>query len=211
MKKTLWLLLLFIPLLCGCAKAPVTVEYYQPAATSPGQKIAAEGNFLFISQADDDHAVKAMLTGGDNVLVVYLQIDNKTGANLDAADYSVRLTDGPDRLPLPLISREVVMAYRAQVAAGDKIASGNSIADAALMQLDSMVKNMGSTEIAQFLTSMNWAIDHYFAFRPVYAHRNRAGVLCYYINFIREYPLILSVKIKDKTVNFDFLPIKGKP
>lgn len=208
MKRKLFLLLLAILLSCGCAKAPVTVDYYQPAAKLPNDKITAQGNFLFISNVNDDYAVKAMLSGGENIMVVYLTIDNKTVSDLTAADYSVRLTDGLDRKPLQLISREVVMAYRAQVAAGDKVSSGNAMVDAALTQLSGMVKSMGSTELAQFLTSMNWAIDHYFAFRPVYAKRSREGVLCYFVNFIREYPLTLEIKIKNKTIDFDFLPLK---
>ncbi|MFA4967888.1 MAG: hypothetical protein WC624_06730 [Candidatus Margulisiibacteriota bacterium] len=208
MKRTLFLLLLVIPLLCSCAKAPVVIDRYQPVAKTANEKIEVQDNYLAIKNVDADHAITAMLSGAENIVIVYLKIENKTGLDLTAADYSVRLTDGLDRKPLQLISREMVMEYRARVAVGDKIASGNAMVDLALTQLENMAKTMGSTELAQFITSIDWAIEHYFAFRPVYANRSREGVLCYSVNFIREYPLTLEIKIKGKTINFDFLPIK---
>jgi hypothetical protein len=208
MKRTFFLLLLVIPLFYGCAKAPVEVDRYQPVAKLPNEKIEVRDDLQYIDHVDDEYAASAVLAGAENILVVSLRIENKTGLDLAASDYSVRLTDGLDRKPLQLISREVVSQYRDRIATGGEIKSGNAMVDLALTQLGGMARTMGSSQLAQFITSVDWAVDHYFAFRPVYANRSREGVLCYSVNFILEYPLTLEIKIKGKTIDFDFLPIR---
>ncbi|MBU0629847.1 MAG: hypothetical protein KKC80_02880 [Candidatus Margulisbacteria bacterium] len=203
MKRNIILLLLVIPLISSCANPPVEIDSYQPVNRSANEKIEPLNNLLSIKHDNADYAVTAFLTGAENVVVVYLKIENKTGSDLTAADYSVKLTDGRDRLPLQLISREVVIAYRAREE-GHKIESGNPMVDLALSQLGNITRSMGSSQLAQFLRSIDWAIEHYFAFRPIYAHQTREGVLCYSANFIREYPLTLEVIINDLTIDFDF-------
>jgi hypothetical protein len=208
MKRGLLLPLLAITLLYGCAKAPVEFDHYQPVIKNAGDKLEAQWGLSAIKNGNAAYTVTGLLVGAENVVVVYLKIENRTGSDLLPSDYSVGLTDGRDRLPLQLISREAVIAYRAREAGGDKVSSGNGMVDLALTQLGNLTRTMGNSQLVQFLASLDWAVDHYFAFRPVYAGQSREGLLCYSVNFVREYPLTLEVRIGDRTYDFDFLPVK---
>ncbi len=201
-----WLLLLLFPLLCGCAEPPVAIDRYDPIASSADQSVVSRGNDKFIEQQDAGLFVSAMLAGSKNVFVVVLKIENKTAADIKTADYAILLADGRDEKPLALLPREAVIEYRSKLASGREIKSGNAMMDLALAQLSSMAKSMGSSQLKEFLQSVDWAVDHYFAFRPIYAHEAREGVLCYYADFIPEYPLTLKLKIKDKLIDLKFQP-----
>jgi hypothetical protein len=202
------LLLFLFPLLYGCAPAPVKIDRFDPIVGSPLEKVTLEGADKFINYADNELAVTAALAGSGNIFVVSLLIDNKTGGDLNAADYSVRLVDGRDDKPLQLVSREVVIEYRKKLATGQEIKSGNAMLDTALNQLSALTRTTGSSELAQYIRSVDWAIDHYFAFRPVYSREAREGVLCYYADFILEYPLTLMVKVKEKQLALRFQPVE---
>ncbi|MFC1568408.1 hypothetical protein ACFL37_01775 [Candidatus Margulisiibacteriota bacterium] len=200
------LLLLLLLLLCGCADPPVAIDRYEPVVSSAGQAVVSRGESDFIELSDADLSVSAMLAGSKNIFVVLLKIENRADADIPAADYAVSLVDGRDEKPLPLVPRAAVIEYRGKLSAGQEIRSGNEMMDLALAQLSGMAKAMGSSHRKEFLQSIDWAIDHYFAFRPVYAHETREGVLCYYADFILEYPLTLKLKLKDKLIDLKFQP-----
>ncbi|MFH1683463.1 MAG: hypothetical protein ABIA67_01125 [Candidatus Margulisiibacteriota bacterium] len=195
---------MLFPLVCGCAELPVDIIHYEPIVSSADQKIVSRGNNNVIEQTSAGHAVSAMLAGSENVFVLVLKIENKTSADIKAADYSIALTDGRDEKPLALLPREAVIDYRSKLAGGQEIKSGNAMMDLALAQLGRMTKSMSSSHLKEFLQSVDWAVDHYFAFRPIYAHDSREGVLCYYAAFIPEYPLTLKLKLNDKLTAFKF-------
>ena len=206
MKRSWLLLLLLFPLLYGCESAPVKIDRYLPAPGSALETVTSQGLDKFINYADDELAVTAAISGSGNIFVVSLMIDNKSAEDIGAADYSARLVDGRDEKPLQLVSREVVIEYRKKLATGQEIKSGNAMLDTALNQLSALTRTTGRSELAQYIRSVDWAIDHYFAFRPVYAREAREGILCYYADFILEYPLTLKLKVRGKALNFIFQP-----
>ena len=197
------------PLLAGCANPPVKVEHFVPLTATAREDIVMRGEYPFIEHSDKDHWISATLAGAQSVYIVSLKVVNKTAADLEPEDYSVSLVDGRDAKPLSLISREAVIGYRAHLAGGgQELKSGSPMADIALAQLNKVVGSLGETQKSELLQSIDSAIEHYFAFRPIYAGEARDGVLCYYPNFILEYPLILKLKLRDKTLDLKFWPPK---
>jgi hypothetical protein len=147
-----------------------------------------------------------MLAGSENVFVVSLRLTSGIDRDIEASDYSIVLTDGMDYKPMQLISREVVIEYRRKISTGQEIKSGNSMLDLGLNQLSGMIRGMGGSGYAQFLQSVDWAVEHYFSFRPIYARKTREGVLCYYADFILEYPLTLRLNLRGRRIDFRFVP-----
>ena len=203
---SVFLCLLLAVTLLGCAPAPVKIIRYEPVAISPREMVAVRGGEKYLDYMDEDYEISAALHGSENVFVISLRLMNKTAQDLKASEYSIGMTDGLDYKPLQLISREVVIEYRRKISTGQDIKSGNSMLDLGLNQLSGMVRGIGRTEFSQFLLSVDWAIAHYFAFRPIYAGRTREGVLCYYADFILEYPLTLRFRLKNRPIDFRFLP-----
>jgi len=193
-------------ILAGCAKAPVQIKFYEPAITSPNQEIEVKNGQKFIGYKDKDYAVSATMFGSQGIIVVSLRIADLTGKDLPAAEYSIELADGRDHKPLKLISREVVMEYRKKLSTGQEIKTGNGMLDLALTQFSGIIQSMGNTELSEFLKSVDWAVDHYFAFRTIYVNEPREGVLCYYADFILEYPLTLRIKLRQKQIDLQFKP-----
>lgn len=206
MKKGLYLLLL-IPLLAGCSAPPVEVDYYVPVAASARDNVVVRGGYSFIEHSGKNYWLSATLIGAKKVYIVSLKVINKTSADLGPEDYSVSLADGRDAKPLNYISRESVIRYRASLAGGGQdLKSGNPMADMALTQLNNAISSLGKNQKSELLQSIDSAIEHYFAFRPIYAGEAREGVICYFPDFVLEYPLVLRVKLPDETVDFKFWP-----
>ena len=55
---------------------------------------------------------------------------------------------------------------------------------------------------------IQYGIDNYFSYRPIYKGEQRSGILCFIPNFKLEYPLTLRVKIQKKTIDLLFYPEK---
>jgi hypothetical protein len=193
-------------IIVGCSKPPVNIKLYEPVITSPNQKIEAKNNQKAIEYFDDDYAVSASMVGSQGIMVVSLRIVARTGKDIPAEEYSIELADGRDFKPLQLISREVVMEYRKKLSTGQEIKSGNGMLDLALTQFSGIIQDMGNTERSEFLKSVDWAVDHYFSFRTIYVNEPRQGVLCYYADFILEYPLTLRIKLRQKQIDLQFKP-----
>ncbi len=207
MKKN-WLWLLGLLLLTGCAATPVKIDVYKPLAASAREEVTTRAGYSFIEYADQKYRVGATLAGTQNVFVVSLKVTNLTGADLGPDDYAIALTDGRDAKPLTLLTRESVIKYRASLTGGTDLKSGNPMADLALGQLNNVFSALSEPEKNQVVRSVDWAIEHYFSFRPIYAGESREGVLCYYPGFVLEYPLTLKVKLKDDAVDLKFWPPK---
>jgi len=193
-------------IVAGCAKPPVKVKLYEPVITAPNQKIEDKNGQKLIEYFDSDVAVSASIVGAQGIMVVSLRITSLTGKDIPADEYSIELADGRDFKPLRLVSREVVMEYRKNLSTGQEIKSGNGMLDLALTQFGGIIQDMGNTERSEFLKSVDWAVDHYFALRTIYVNEPRAGVLCYYADFILEYPLTLRIKLRQKPIDLQFKP-----
>jgi hypothetical protein len=193
-------------IVAGCAKPPVQIKFYEPVITSPNQEIEVKNGQKAIEYFDNDYAVSASMVGSQGIMVVSLRIACRTGKDIKPDEYTIELADGRDLKPLKLISREVVMEYRKKLSTGQEIKTGNGMLDLALTQFSGIIQGMGNTELSQFLKSVDWAVDHYFAFRTIYVNEPRGGVLCYYADFILEYPLTLRIKLRQKQIDLQFKP-----
>lgn len=198
-------LLLFL-LLCGCAEPPMQIDRYDPVPAAVHERAVEKDGHNYIEYDDGEFAVSAVLAGSQSILVTSLRVENRADRDLLPSEYSVQLTDGRDHKPLKAIDRDVVIEYRHKIAAGQEIKSGNPMLDLGLNELGGMLRSLDRSQAAQFLRSLDWVVANYFAFRPVYAKSVREGTLCYYVDFILEYPLTLRLRLRDKKLDFVFWP-----
>jgi hypothetical protein len=198
MKLRYFGLLLFFPLLAGCSgsgKLPDITRYdlYKPTETKKITKLQEE--FYVLTLAFFEHR---------GLIVVPLDIQNKTGQEITAEEYSFELTDGRDHLPLKLITRSELEVIR-QKMSGSKNGFDlmNPSVQGAFNALDSLVSFPANSILSGQLEN---AIKSYFSLRPIYAHETRKGFLAFYHDFELEYPLLLSVKLKDELIELYFKP-----
>jgi len=204
--RVVFICLMAAVILASCAKPPVKVKLYDPVITSPNHMIVDKSGQKFIEYSDGDCAISASMVGSQGIMVVSLRVLSRSGKDILADEYSIELADGRDLKLLRLISREVVVEYRKKLSSGQEIKSGNGMLDLALTQFSGIMQDMGNSELSEFLKSVDWAVDHYFAFRTIYVNEPREGVLCFYADFIFEYPLTLKIKLRQKQIDLQFKP-----
>ncbi len=205
-KKKYTALLLPLLVFCGCA-APLEINRFQAAPAQPDLTVVTKDNEDHLRYADPDYVVTAALFEAKNVFVLSLEIENQTGTQINAQDYSVALCDGRDLKPLLQFSREDIINFKLAYESGQPIKTGEPAVDAALTTVGKLFQPSSRTEA---LKSLGQAIENYFSFRPLYPGETREGILCYHADFKLEYPLSLLVKIKEKTIAFKWLPAQGK-
>jgi hypothetical protein len=205
MRKGLFFTLVVMLLFCGCA-APVKINRFDPVADRPDLKTFIRDNETYLSFEDKHYRVTAALFEYNSVVVLPLEITNKTGADIEPQEYSVSLHDGRDLKLIKMLKRGDLIAVRGKIEGKSygKGLEGMAIDATVNALMDAANVNTQKTMIK----GLDHAINDYFSFRPVYAHETRQGLLCFLVDFRLEYPLTLILKIRQERIPLRFLPQK---
>jgi hypothetical protein len=186
----------------GCVQRPMDVTELKPRGIS----VEAQSSFfrdfdMFPVYHGKDFSISASIFEYNLVLGVLLEIKNNSSKNLSAKDYAVTLADGRDHKIIKMLSRDDLVAIRSKVAGTSDRALQDQLIETAFNNA-MKVANVPTKD--QMVALLNEGIQSYFAFRPIYAHETRRGLLAFVPHFTLEYPLTLTVKIKGETLAFEF-------
>ena len=205
MRKWLFLTLVVMLLFCGCT-APIRINRFDPVADGPNLKTFTRDNETYSSFEDNNYRVTAALFEYNSVMVLPLEIFNKTGSDIEPQEYSVSLHDGRDLKQIKMLKRQDLMAVRGKLGGKSfgKDLEGMAIDATVNILMDAANVNTQKTMIK----GLDQAIHDYFSFRPVYALETRQGLLCFLVDFKLEYPLTLMLRIRNEHIQLRFLPQK---
>jgi len=204
--RIVWLLLLLAVLLVGCARPKIDIVCYSLINPSSNTTLFEKSGETYVAYEDLQAKLTAGLFQYKNIIVLDLGIFNKTNETLLSQDYSIGLFDGRDLKKIRLLKREDIVGVKAKSTGGP---SGDLQAQALQTAINVILETVKPSERAFMLKSFDVAIDNYFSFRPIYAYEERAGLLCFFLDFKAEYPNTLIVTIKDKPIILRFQPIEA--
>ncbi|MFA6430816.1 MAG: hypothetical protein WCV91_00310 [Candidatus Margulisiibacteriota bacterium] len=206
MKKQLLILSLIALALYGCAQVSLEVTEYKPQNIEPKPIESFIKDINYFSLHDDpSFEVDATIYEYNNIISLLISVKNKTGEDLEPEHYSISLADGRDHKPIKMLSRDDMLAIRAKYAGVSKGAIQDQVIEATMSNA-LKVANMPTKE--KVIDLMTLGISKYFSFRKIYSKETREGVICFIADFKLEYPLTLSLKIKNRTLPFIFIPDK---
>lgn len=207
-KKIFILLVGFEIVLClsGCSKSVPIMAALVPQAVGSEQTIGEQNGEQYIAYQSDEYNISAHLYGKVSMFGLALRIENKTDNTIGTAEYSVGVYDGRDHKPLKIIDRDKVIVYRNKLASGGSLKTGNSMVDYSMGQITGLFQSMTRSEASVYLSYIDWAVNNYYSFRPIYAHEAREGILVAETDFMPEYPIVIVVKIGNKDIQFRFVP-----
>lgn len=203
------LILLAMLLFVGCAQVSTYKAIkYEPLAVPGKTTCYIDKEITFACHSGDKIKISAAMVGYNNYLVAStIRITNHTGSDIEPGEYSVDLYDGKDLKPVRELTRDELQNVKNTVAGGpgsgaiqDQII--NTSVNTIMGALDAPTKN----KLAHII---QYGIDNYFSYRPIYKGSERNGILCFIPNFKLEYPLTLRIKIQKKTVDILFYPEKS--
>ena len=182
-------MLLVLPLLLGCAQVPPEVNRFSP---------------LENKLENADVTGRAILYEYNSVLVLYVELSNKTARDITAKEYTIELSDGRDLKPVKMLKRSDLEEVKAKYSGGG---AQGAIQDQLIAASMNNIMNAVNVPTRDKLISIiERGIDEYFEFRPLYAGEQRKGVLCFLPEFKLEYPLTLTIKERGKTLAVQFQP-----
>lgn len=206
MKKAL--LVLIVPLLLlGCGNTPVEVNHFDPVLDQPHlTKIVREDDDL-VSCQTNKFKVVAALYEYNSVIVMPLNISNKTGQTIQPKDYSISLHDGRDLKKIKMLTRTDLVKIKGKLEGSGSGGGGGGIESMALEATVNAIMSATSMPTKNLmLKGLDHAINDYFEFRPIWANETRAGLLCFLVDFKLEYPLTLALKVRDERIDLKFRP-----
>ncbi|MCX5748832.1 MAG: hypothetical protein NTZ10_01110 [Candidatus Saganbacteria bacterium] len=208
MRKVLVVFICLFPFMLGCSQvSQYNTKKYEPQK-NPG-KIGCynDKDIDFAYYSGDKIKISAAMIGYNYIIASSVKLINNTGADIEPGEYSIALFDGRDLKPVRLLTRDEVQSVKNTVAGGpgssaiqDQII--NTSVNTIMGALDAPTKGK-LTQIIQY------GIDNYFSFRPIYKGSERNGILCFISNFRLEYPLTLRIKVKGQAVDLLFNPKKN--
>ncbi|MDD4179192.1 MAG: hypothetical protein PHH14_03990 [Candidatus Margulisbacteria bacterium] len=208
MKRFLFLLVL-APFLFGCAKSPIEVNNFELAPGQPKvRNISKNGNNLYIRYNNDKFAVEAGVFEYNGIVVVPLDITNKEKKNIPPQDYSISLYDGRDFKEIKMLTRQDIILTKGRYQGSPpSLGISNQLIETTFQTISNIVSPPTKNQLLQ---TLNYAIDNYFSFRPIYAGETRKGIICFLVDFKLEYPLTLLVEV-DKEKHFIYFWPQPKP
>jgi len=209
MKKTIGLSIVFSLLLViivgGCG-TPIEINRFDPITEMPGVKSFTLDNEIYASNANAHYRVAAALFEYNSVMVMPLEITNKTGRNIEPGQYSVSLHDGRDLKTIRLLTRKELVTVKGKLEGNGSGGGLEGMALEATVNALMTAANVPTKNV--MIQGLNHAINDYFSFRPVYDHETRNGLLCFLVEFKLEYPITLIVKIHGEPFKLKFMPQK---
>ena len=196
--------------LTGCDRGlPKTIDidrYYvfQPKGL---KQIAKHGEQYFVIESKDHDASFAVF-GYKELLALGLEIKNKTGKDIEPEQYSLKLYDGRDLLPIKLITKDDLYQIEKKLIDPKGFSLSSPSIQGAVSAVDSLISLPSSSYLGASLQNI---IENYFEFRPVYANSSRKGFLAFYHGFKLEYPLALELSIKGQSKMYYFAPVPKTP
>lgn len=206
MKKLLPLLLL--PLLFGCAQvATYNMTYFQPVNVPAKTFNYLDQTVSYASYSNDDVEIAASIVEYNTyIIVASLKIVNVSGKTIEPESYSIALFDGKDYKSIRLLTRDEVQSVKNTVAGGP---SGGAIQDQIInTSVNTLMSAVDAPTKGKLVRIIQYGIDNYFSFRPIWIKGQREGFLCFLPNFKLEFPLTLRIKMNGKVIDLKFVPKK---
>ena len=200
-------MLAFTVLTSGCVMESkyVGLDYYY-VYSPPNIKPFTKNDTPYFTDENKYYTITFSLVGHEGVMIVPLEIKNKTGTDIGAQEYRGALYDGRDRLPLKLIGREDLETIVNQLLNPKGFSLSNPSIQGAFSSIDSLIKLPANSSLGNDVRNI---ANNYFVFRPVYAGSTRSGYLAFFHAFKLEYPLTLEIIINGKAYRYYFAPQKG--
>jgi len=204
MKRLAWLLVL-VPFLFGCAKPPVEVNHFIPAPNQLHVKKAVKHNSETYSVYDNDRfKIETAIYEYKGIIVVPLEITNKEKKDIEPQEYKIALSDGRDYKEIKMLSRQDIILTRGRYQGNPpSLGLSNQLIETTFQTVSSIVSPPTKDRLIQ---ALDYAINNYFSFRPIYAGETRTGILCFLVDFKLEYPLTLTLAAKEEKVHIYFWP-----
>jgi hypothetical protein len=203
--KKLALLSFALLFIVGCSSAPFDINRFDPQDDQALTRVVLKGGEKYLAYESMAIDISVALFEYNNIIVMPLMIENKTDQTIPAKDYSLSLSDGRDRKPIKLVSRDDLAKFRAGMSGGGSanIPLENQAVQAAFSAIEGVIR---PSEKSAILKGVDIAINDYFQFRPIWAREKRQGILCFLVDFKLEYPLTLEFKLKGKPIDLRFMP-----
>lgn len=202
MKYLAILLLLSVVFISGCAtQVPIEIARFDPQVKGTTQTTFEYLDETFVSAEADDLTIKTALFEYNSAIALTIALTNKTIENIQPSDYSIQLFDGRDMKPLKLLTRDDLAKIRARYTGGIPGAIQDQVIEATMTNVMNAV-NMPTKD--KLIKLIDYAIDNYFEFRPIYRGETREGFLCFLHNFKFEYPLTLVIKHRGEATYIKF-------
>lgn len=185
MRNKLWLpfVCCLLPLIFGCAQVPLDINYFVPAPGQPGIKTVVYNGGDYSDLQSANYTVDASPYEYNTIIALLLVVENKSGVDVQPADYTISLTDGRDLKPLKMLTRDDLIAIKAKYSGGGSGGSSGAIQDQLINNSMNMIMNTVNVPTKDKLINIiNQGIDNYFAFRPVYAREK--GAACFVLSRI---------------------------
>lgn len=212
-KLGLFLLALAV-LTAGCVSnplpPPVKVVRFDPVVKPPQIEafINPSINETFVRYNSEKYLITAAVFESQAILLIPLNITNNTGQDIEPDEYTVSLHDGRDLKTVKMLKRDDLIGVKAKL---EGVSSGSNIETQVVNTvMDSVMSITSNPEKQKVLQGINTAISNYFSFRPLYLRETRTGVLCFMLDFKAEFPLTLRIKIRDETIDLQFMPAADK-
>lgn len=205
-KKNAWLILALMVLVGGCAPKvsmpSVTLDRYDLYSPA-GLKTISKWDENFYQFNDKGVRITLNIIGYQGLLVVPIDIYNGSKENIDPAEYHVGLFDGRDQLPIKMITRDDINKIKNKNNASGGFSLASPSLQGAVGSFNSLVNFPANSALEQ---QLQFAINNYFEFRPIYAGETRSGFIAFFHDFKLEYPLLFKIKIRNKEYLFYFKP-----
>lgn len=211
MKKTIGPTIVFsllVAVIVGGCGTPIEINRFDPITKIPGTKSFTLDNEIYGSNENHQYRVAAALFEYNSVIVMPLEITNKTGRNIEPGQYSISLHDGRDLKTIRMLTRKELVAVKGKLEGNSSGSGLEGMALEATVNALMTAANMPTKNV--MVQGLNHAINDYFSFRPIYAHETRRGLLCFLVEFKLEYPIALIVKIHGEEFKLKFMPRKTK-
>ena len=206
MKKILAYAAFFIalsPFLFGCgSQIQLDATRFIPLP-GPNQTIFTENEDTYVSYEGGGIVVTMAIYEYNAIIGVPISITNKTGADMDPSEYSFGLYDGRDLKPVKMLTRDDLVKFKAQYSGGSSGAIQDKVIEASM---NNIMKAVNVPTKDKVIEVINFGIDNYFSFRPIYNGETRSGILAFIPDYKLEFPLSFAVRKGDETITLRFIP-----
>lgn len=206
LRKNIILSLIFMMLfyVAGCAQSTLKINRFTPVVEPPFTKLFLKDNENYIGYASENYSASAALFEYDSIIILPLEIVNRTNHDILSDKYSVSLLDGRDLKSITMLNRDHLISSKSKMGGGSS--SGGIQQQLIENALNSIMDVANLSEKKIMAKGLEKAINDYFEFRPIYAGEKRSGILCFLVNFKLEHPLTLMIDLAGEKIKLRFNP-----